>query len=167
MKRFTLLLTVGIIGLILISGVAFAAAPFFEGKTIRIIVGYSAGGGYDLYARVLSRHMGRHIPGNPSIIVENMAGAGSLISANTLYKVAKPDGLTIGHFNGGLFFNQVLGQPGIEFDARKFKFIGAAGEGRFRCRMHENQRHHEPGQMDRIEDAREAGRDRSRCLHTG
>ncbi|MFB3884283.1 MAG: Bug family tripartite tricarboxylate transporter substrate binding protein [Thermodesulfobacteriota bacterium] len=114
------------VGLILISSPAFAAAPFYEGRTIRIIVGYSAGGGYDTYARVLSRHMGRHIPGNPAIIVENMTGAGSLISANHLYKVAKPDGLTIGHFNGGLFFNQVLGEQGIEFDARKFQFIGAA-----------------------------------------
>ncbi len=115
-----------IIGLILISFPALAAAPFYEGKTIRIIVGYSAGGGYDTYARVVSRHMGRHIPGNPTIIVENMTGAGSLISANHLYKVAKPDGLAIGHFNGGLFFNQILSQPGIEFDARKFEFIGAA-----------------------------------------
>ncbi len=114
------------LGLTLISHSAFAAAPFYEGKTIRIIVGYSAGGGYDAYARVLSRHMGRHIPGNPTIIVENMTGAGSLISANHLYKVAKPDGLTIGHFNGGLFFNQVLGEQGIEFDAKKFQFIGAA-----------------------------------------
>ncbi len=113
-------------GLTLISYSAFAASPFYEGKTIRIIVGYSAGGGYDAYARVLSRHMGRHIPGNPTIIVENMTGAGSLISANHLYKVAKADGLTIGHFNGGLFFNQVLGEQGIEFDARKFQFIGAA-----------------------------------------
>jgi tripartite-type tricarboxylate transporter receptor subunit TctC len=102
------------------------AAPFYEGKTIRIIVGYSAGGGYDAYARVLSRHMGKHIPGNPTMIVENMTGAGSLISANYLYKMAKPDGLAIGHFNGGLFFNQVLEQPGIEFDARKFEFMGAA-----------------------------------------
>ena len=115
-----------IIGLFLICGVAFAAAPYYEGKTIRVIVGYSAGGGYDTYARVLSRHMGRHLPGNPGIIVENMTGAGSLISANYLYKMAKPDGLTIGHFNGGLFFNQVLEQPGIEFDTRKFEFIGAA-----------------------------------------
>jgi len=114
-----------IIGLILISFPTLAAGPFYEGKTIRIIVGYSAGGGYDTYARVISRHMGKHIPGNPTIIVENMTGAGSLISANHLYKVAKPDGLTIGHFNGGLFFNQVLGEPGIEFDAKKFRFIGA------------------------------------------
>ena len=114
------------IGLIFISDIALAATPFYEGKMIRIIVGYSAGGGYDTYARVISRHMGKHIPGNPAMIVENMTGAGSLISANHLYKVAKPDGLTIGHFNGGLFFNQVMGQPGIEFDARKFEFIGAA-----------------------------------------
>lgn len=103
-----------------------AAPSFYEGKTIRIIVGYSAGGGYDNYARVLSRHMGRHIPGDPAIIVENMTGAGSLISANHVYKAAKPDGLTIGHFNGGLFFNQVLEQPGIMFDARKYEYIGAA-----------------------------------------
>lgn len=109
-----------------VSGVALGAAPFYEGKTIRIIVGYSAGGGYDTYARTIARHMGKHITGHPTIIVENMTGAGSLISANYLYKVAKPDGLTIGHFNGGLFFNQVLKQPGIEFDARKFEFIGAA-----------------------------------------
>ena len=124
-KRLLSLATM-IIGLTLISCPALAASSFYEGKTIRIIVGYSAGGGYDTYARVISRHMGKHIPGNPTIIVENMTGAGSLISANHLYKVAKPDGLTIGHFNGGLFFNQVLGQPGIEFDARKFEFIGAA-----------------------------------------
>jgi tripartite-type tricarboxylate transporter receptor subunit TctC len=115
-----------IIGLTFISDIAIAASSFYEGKTIRIIVGYSAGGGYDQYARAISRHMGRHIPGNPPMIVENMTGAGSLISANHLYKVAKPDGLTIGHFNGGLFFNQVMEQPGIEFDARKFEFIGAA-----------------------------------------
>ena len=69
--------------------------------------------------------MGKHIPGNPAIIVENMTGAGSLIAANYLYKIAKPDGLTLGSFHGGLFFNQLMGQPGIEFDARKFEFIGA------------------------------------------
>jgi len=101
------------------------AQSFFEGKTLRLIVGFAPGGGFDTYARVIARHMGRHIPGNPTIVVENMTGAGSLISANHLYRVAKPDGLTIGHFNGGLFLGQVLGQPGIEFDARKFELIGA------------------------------------------
>jgi tripartite-type tricarboxylate transporter receptor subunit TctC len=92
---------------------------------MRIVVGFSAGGGFDVYSRTLARHLGRHIPGQPSIIVENMPGAGSLIAANHLYKIAKPDGLTVGHFIGGLLLGQVLGQPGIEFDARKFEYIGA------------------------------------------
>jgi tripartite-type tricarboxylate transporter receptor subunit TctC len=115
-----------IIGLMFISGIALSATPFYEGKTIRVIVGIAAGGGYDTYARAISRHMGKHIPGSPNIIVENMPGAGSLISANYLYRISKPDGLTIGHFGGTLFLNQILGQPGIEFDARKFELIGAA-----------------------------------------
>jgi len=102
------------------------AQSFFEGKTIRIVVGFAAGGGYDTYARVIGRHMGKYIPGNPAIIVENMIGAGSLISANHLYRVAKPDGLTLAHFSGGLFMGQVLGQPGVEFDAKKFEYIGSA-----------------------------------------
>jgi tripartite-type tricarboxylate transporter receptor subunit TctC len=96
-----------------------------RGKSVRIVVGFSAGGGFDTYARAIARHLSKHIPGNPSIVVENMTGAGSLIAANHVYKVAKPDGLTIGHFIGGFFLGQVLGQPGIEFDARKFEFIGA------------------------------------------
>jgi tripartite-type tricarboxylate transporter receptor subunit TctC len=109
------------------------AQSFFEGKTIRIIVGLAAGGGFDTYARVLARHLGKQIPGNLSIVVENMTGAGSLISANHLYKVAKPDGLTVGHFNGILLMGQVLGQPGVEFDARKFEFVGAAAKEDVAC----------------------------------
>ncbi|MPZ78692.1 MAG: hypothetical protein GEU77_19500 [Deltaproteobacteria bacterium] len=105
-------------------GQAGAQETFYKGKTIRIVVGFSAGGGYDTYARLISRHITRHIPGNPNIIVENMTGAGSLVSANYLYKAAKPDGLTIGHFIGGLFIQQLLEKPGIEFDARKFEYIG-------------------------------------------
>jgi tripartite-type tricarboxylate transporter receptor subunit TctC len=102
------------------------AQSFYEGRTVRIIVGLAPGGGFDTYARVMARHMGRHIPGNPTFVVENMTGAGSLISANHIYKVAKPDGLTLGKFNGSLMLGQVLGQAGIEFDARKFEFVGAA-----------------------------------------
>lgn len=105
-----------------------AQEPFYKGKTIRIIVGLSAGGGYDVYTRALARHFGRQIPGNPSIVVENMVGAGSLIAANHVYKVAKPDGLTIGHFLGGLFLQQVLGKPGIEFDGRKFGYLGVPAQ---------------------------------------
>ena len=116
-----------IVGLGLLSCAAMAAAqePFYKGKTVRIVVGFTAGGGFDTYSRVIARHMVRHIPGNPTMIVENMPGAGSLISANYLYKIARPDGLTIGHFIGGLLLSQVLGQKGIEFDARKFAYLGA------------------------------------------
>jgi tripartite-type tricarboxylate transporter receptor subunit TctC len=109
----------------LVLATAVTADDFYKGKTIRIVVGFSAGGGFDTYARAIARHMAKHIPGEPAIVVENMTGAGSLIAANHVYKVAKPDGLTIGHFIGGLFLGQVLGQKGIEFDARKFEFIGA------------------------------------------
>jgi len=112
--------------LLLPSSISAAAADnYYQGKTIRIVVGFSAGGGFDTYARAIARHMGKHIPGQPAIVVENMTGAGSLIAANHVYNVAKPDGLTIGHFIGGLFLGQVLGQKGVQFDARKFEFIGA------------------------------------------
>jgi len=97
-----------------------AAAPYYEGKTIRIIVGTSPGGGYDTYTRLIARHLGSHIPGGPSIIVDNMPGAGGTLSANYMFKVAKPDGLTIGHFVGGQFLQQLLGRPGVEFDALGF-----------------------------------------------
>ena len=121
-KRISCL--VGTIALLALVGVAHSATSFYEGKTVRIIVGFTAGGGFDIYSRALARHMNRHIPGNPTFIVENMTGAGSLVAANHVYKVAKPDGLTIGHFIGGLFMQQLLGKPGIEFDARKFEYIG-------------------------------------------
>lgn len=118
-------------------GIAHGAGAdeFYKGKTVRIVVGFSAGGGFDTYARTIARHMGKHIPGGPSVMVENMTGAGSLIAANHVFKVAKPDGLTIGHFIGGLFLGQVLGQPGIEFDARKFEFIGAPISDHVVCAM--------------------------------
>lgn len=97
---------------------------FYKGKTLRIIVGSAAGGGFDTYSRVIARHFGKHLPGNPTIIVQNMPGAGQLIAANHLYRVAKPDGLTVGNFIGGLLLRQILGHPGIEFDALKFEYVG-------------------------------------------
>lgn len=122
-----------LVGLLLIAGAeeVFAQANFYEGKTIRFIVGFSAGGGYDAYTRTIARHMGKHVPGNPVFVVDNMAGAGSLISANYVYKAAKPDGLTIGHFIGGLFLQQLLGKPGIEFDSLKFEYIGVPAQDHF------------------------------------
>jgi tripartite-type tricarboxylate transporter receptor subunit TctC len=110
-------------------GVAPASAQdFYGGKVIRIVVGFAPGGGYDTYSRLIARHIGKAIPGNPRIVVENMDGAGSLIAANHVYRVAKPDGLTIGHFIGGLFVQQLLGRPGIEFDAQKFEYIGVPAQ---------------------------------------
>ncbi|HZA54491.1 MAG TPA: tripartite tricarboxylate transporter substrate-binding protein, partial [Candidatus Udaeobacter sp.] len=110
---------------------AHAQEPFYRGKTIRLIVGLAPGGGYDLYARVIARHLGKHIPGNPTIVVENMTGAGSVIAANYMYNAAKPDGLTIGHILGGLFLQQLLGNPAIEFDARKFEYLGVPAQDHF------------------------------------
>jgi tripartite-type tricarboxylate transporter receptor subunit TctC len=111
--------------LLLIPDFLFAAeVDFFQGKTVRIVVGTSPGGGFDVYSRALARHMGNYIPGNPTFIVENMPGAGHRIAANHVYKVARPDGLTIGNFFGGLLVGQVLGHSGIEFDAVKFEYIG-------------------------------------------
>jgi tripartite-type tricarboxylate transporter receptor subunit TctC len=104
---------------------AISQDDFFKGKTIRIVVGFSAGGGFDIYSRVVARHLGKHIPGNPTVIVENMTGAASLIAANHLYSAAKPDGLTIGNWNGGLVLNQLFGRPGVNFDAARFEWIGA------------------------------------------
>ena len=114
-----------ILGLITSASSSFAQENFFKGKVIRVIVGFSPGGGFDTYSRTMARHIGKHIPGNPTVIVSNMPGAGSLTLANHMYKAADPDGLTIGNWNGGLIMGQVLGQIGIDFDARKFEWIGA------------------------------------------
>jgi len=103
---------------------ASADQDFYRGRTVRIIVGFAAGGGFDAYARVIARNMGRHIPGNPSIIVDNMTGAGSRVAANYLFK-APSDGLIIGNFIGSLVLQQIMGDKGIEFDGRKFEWLGA------------------------------------------
>jgi tripartite-type tricarboxylate transporter receptor subunit TctC len=100
------------------------AQDFYAGKTIRILVGFPAGGGFDTYSRMIARHINKYIPGNPTVVVDNVTGAGSLVAANMVYKAAKPDGLTIGNFIGNLVSQQLYGGPGIEFDGRKFEWIG-------------------------------------------
>jgi tripartite-type tricarboxylate transporter receptor subunit TctC len=125
---FGLLVAAALVALEIGAPEAQSATSFYEAKSIRIIVGGSAGGGYDTYSRVIARHIGKHIPGNPTPVVENMPGAGTLISANYVYKVAKPDGLTIGHFIGGLILQQLLGKPGIEFDGRLFEYLGVPAQ---------------------------------------
>ncbi len=108
---------------------------FYKGKTVRIVVGFAAGGGFDTYARTIARHMGKHIPSNPSVIVENMGGAGSLLAANDLYNRAKPDGLTIGNFIGSLVQQQVFETKGIEFDGRKFEWLGVPVQDSTACAL--------------------------------
>lgn len=108
--------------------------PFYEGKTIRLLVGFSAGGGYDTYARAIARHIGRQIPGNPDVIVENMTGAGSLVAANFLYNQAKPDGLTLGSWNSAhLLIAALEGNEGILFSGERFGYIGAPSDGNPVC----------------------------------
>ncbi len=102
----------------------YAQSQFFEGKTVRIVVGFTAGGGFDTYSRAIARHLSRHIPGRPVVIVENMPGAVSLLAANHAYKVARPDGLTIVNFHGNQVVGQLIGREGIEFDVRKFQWLG-------------------------------------------
>lgn len=106
------------------SGVAQSAD--YAGKTITIVVGYKPGGGYDRTARLLARYLPKYIPGEPNIIVQNMPGANSVIAANHVYNVAKPDGLTIGTFNRNLPLAQLLNVSGVKYDITKFGWIGSA-----------------------------------------
>ena len=99
--------------------------PFYQGKTIRIVIGSSTGGGYDLWARVLARHYGKYIPGNPTILVQNMPGAASIVATNYLYNVAKPDGLTLGALLPAIYIDQLLGAKEVKYDWSKFVWIGS------------------------------------------
>ena len=104
---------------------ADAQAPFYQGKTITIVVGYLSGDGYDIWARLLAAHMGKHIPGTPNMIVQNMPGAGSMIAANSVYNVAKPDGLTMGAIGPSLYLDQLIGKKEVQFDWAKFGWVGS------------------------------------------
>jgi tripartite-type tricarboxylate transporter receptor subunit TctC len=99
--------------------------PFYKGKLIRIVVGFPPGGIIDLWARFIAQYMGRHIPGTPDLIVQNMPGAGSMIAANHLYNVAKPDGLTLGMISTAIYFDQLAGRKEVQFDWAKFTWIGS------------------------------------------
>ncbi|HSV21577.1 MAG TPA: hypothetical protein VLJ17_00960 [Xanthobacteraceae bacterium] len=100
-------------------------ADFYKGKNVELYIGYSVGGGYDLYARVLARHIGRHIPGNPTLVAKNMEGAGSLRLANWLYRVAPKDGSVFATIGRGTGFDPLLGQQTAQFDGTKFTWIGS------------------------------------------
>jgi tripartite-type tricarboxylate transporter receptor subunit TctC len=121
----------GKLALFIVAAVGVTADPallqaqdFYKDKTVRFIVGYSAGGSFDLYTRVIARHFSKHVPGNPTTVVENMTGAGGIIAANHLYNRAKPDGLTIGAWAAPLVLQQIMGNDAVQFDARKFGYLG-------------------------------------------
>ena len=103
-----------------------AQAPFYQGKTINVVAAASAGSLYDLYARLMAQFMGKHIPGNPSFIVQNMPGAGSIIGANYIYNISKPDGFTIGAIQPSIYFNQLQKQAEVRYDWGRFTWIGSS-----------------------------------------
>ena len=112
--------------LLLSSPTVLAQSPFYEGKTIRIIVGYPAGTTHDTWARLAAQYMSKYIPGNPGFIVQSMTGAGSMVAANYVYSIAKPDGLTLGTFNAALYFEQLIGRKEVQFDWPKMTWIGSS-----------------------------------------
>jgi len=116
---------IGLVFFLLWNSSLHAQALFYQGKTIRIVVGYLAGDSHDLWARAYARHMGKHIPGKPDIIVQNMPGAGSMIAANHIYNVTKPDGLTLGSIAPALYYAQLTGRKEVQFDWAKFTWIGS------------------------------------------
>ncbi len=107
---------------------AQSPAEFYKGKNVELYIGYSVGGGYDVYARMVARHMGKHIPGNPTIVPKNMEGAGSLRLAIWLYTVAPKDGTVFGTIGRGIPFDPLLGRTGAQFEATKFSWIGSAND---------------------------------------
>ena len=100
-------------------------ADFYRGRTVTMVIGYSVAGGYDTYARVVARHLGRHIPGNPTVLPQNMEGAGSLRAANYLYNAAAKDGSVIGMFSRGMAMEPLIGTSHTQFDSRKFTWLGS------------------------------------------
>ncbi|HLN87432.1 MAG TPA: hypothetical protein VK200_13245, partial [Candidatus Limnocylindrales bacterium] len=114
------------LAVIAMSSLGRAQSPNFQGKTVTIVVGTVAGDLYDLYARAIALFMGKYLPGNPNVIVHNMPGAGHMIAANYVYTVSKPDGLTMGAINAGLYFEQLIGRAEVKFDWTKYNWIGNA-----------------------------------------
>jgi tripartite-type tricarboxylate transporter receptor subunit TctC len=126
MKNFLYTLTALLVLSVPVVPSVFAAAPYYEGKVITIIVGYAAGGGYDRVARVIAKVLPKHLPGKPSIIVQNMAGGSSMIAANHIYHKTDPDGTTLLATSRGIVFMQLLKIEGVRYDVNKMPYLGSA-----------------------------------------
>src|SRR5437870_13048175 len=118
--------SIWLLSILLWSVEAVAQTPYYQGKTIRVIVGYPAGSAHDIWARLVAPQLTKHIPGNPATIVQIMTGAGSMTAANYVYNIAKPDGLTIGVINAALYFEQLMKLSEVQFDWSKFTWVGSA-----------------------------------------
>ena len=119
------------LGTFVLSGFAAQAqspAEFYKGKNVDLFIGYSPGGGYDVYGRIVAKHLGKHIPGSPNVVPKNMDGAGSLRAANYIYNVAPKDGTAIGTVARGLAFDTLFGLKGAQFEGTKFNWIGSAND---------------------------------------
>ena len=123
-KVVAVLFALLVVGFLFTPNLKAQSEPFYKDKTVRVIVAFSPGGGYDLWMRLISRYMGKYIPGNPHFIVQNMPGAGSITAANFLYNLAKPDGLTLGSISAALYFDQLSQRQEVNFDWAKFSWIG-------------------------------------------
>src|SRR6201991_993273 len=125
----TVVTVLAVLAFILSPAQANPVAEFYKGKTVTLIVGYGPGGGYDVFARNLARHLGKYIPGNPTVVVQNMPGAGSMRAVNALYNTAPKDGTTIGMFGRDMPLVAMLGDnPGVQFDPRKFIWLGSSSD---------------------------------------
>jgi len=125
-------LTVLVASLVFLFGVhadVRAQANYYSGKTVTVVVGSAPGGLYDLWGRLFARTMGKYIPGNPTMLVQNMPGGGSIVAANYLYGITKPDGLTIGMFQTHLYLEQLVGRAEVKFDVRRFNWLGSQEKG--------------------------------------
>ena len=134
--------------------------PYYQGKTIRVIVGYQAGDSHDQWARTYTRYLGKYIPGNPNFLVQNMPGAGGMIAANYIYNIAKQDGLTMGTIGGALYFAQLIGRSEAKYDWNKFTWIGTPERSGFLVFMRTD------APYKNIEDIRTAS-EPPRCSATG
>jgi tripartite-type tricarboxylate transporter receptor subunit TctC len=119
-------ITFWLLGFLIWAADGRAQAPYYEGKTLRIVVGYPAGSAHDQWGRLIAPYLTKFIPGSPNAIVQNMAGAGSMVAANYIYNIAKPDGLSLGIVNAALYFDQLLARKEVQFDWPKFSWIGSS-----------------------------------------
>lgn len=147
MKRWLAAFCVAVLG----GHAAQAQTPYFQGKTIRIVTGYPAGDVNDLWPRLIAQYMAKHIPGNPNFVIQNMPGASSMIAANYVFSVAKPDGLTLGWIAPTLYFDQLVGRKEVQYDWARYSFIGSPSESEHQLYMRTD------SPYKTIEDIRKAG----------